>query len=160
MLHSDDLLRRKLLSRSIVDPDTPKIRGRHCRVWTAGTFTSGYASMWDGEQMRLASRLALRVLGGKKDIKLALHHCDNTLCIEPEHLYNGTHADNSSDMTERGRGTRGAKHPRAELTEDQARVIKFAPRIRGSRETLATEFGVSVSLVDGIRAGRNWAWLT
>jgi len=160
MLHSDDLIRRKLLSRSIVDTDTPKVRGHHCRVWVAGTFSSGYAAMWDGEQTRLVSRLALRVLGGKKRIKLALHHCDNTLCIEPEHLYSGSHASNSADMTARGRGTRGARHPKAALTEDQARVVKFAPRIRGSREALAAEFGVSVSLVDGIRSGRNWAWLT
>ena len=33
-----------------------------------------------------------------------LHRCDNTLCINPEHLYVGTHQDNMKDRDSRGRG--------------------------------------------------------
>lgn len=59
---------------------------------------------------------------------------------------------------------RGSRHVRAELDEDRVRTIwrrLVVPRGRGDRPAaLAREFGVSVSLIYGIRDGRNWGWLT
>jgi hypothetical protein len=31
------------------------------------------------------------------------HHCDNGLCVRPDHLYLGTQAQNMRDAAERGR---------------------------------------------------------
>ena len=155
--HTDAFIARKLLSRSRVNTNTPLVNGCHCRDWLKGTFASGYASMWDGEQTRLASRLSLRVLGGAKHIKHALHHCDRPICIEPAHLYSGTAQNNRDDAVKRGRVCQGAAHPRAKLDEPGARYIKANPT--RNRSEMARELGVSEALVRGVLAGRNWGWI-
>jgi hypothetical protein len=39
-----------------------------------------------------------------------LHRCDNVRCIKPSHLYDGTAAQNSKDMMDRGRGKGQFQH--------------------------------------------------
>lgn len=55
---------------------------------------------------RLAHRAALAEKLGRPVIGFALHHCDNPPCINQDHLYEGTQAENMADAVRRGR-TRG-----------------------------------------------------
>jgi hypothetical protein len=52
--------------------------------------------------------------------RIACHHCDNPICVNPRHIYAGTHSDNSTDSVVRGR-TSGQKKTHCknghELTE-------------------------------------------
>jgi len=57
---------------------------------------------------RLAHRAALAESLGRPLEANALHHCDNPPCVNPEHLYEGTHADNIEDKVRRNRA-RGGK---------------------------------------------------
>jgi hypothetical protein len=41
-----------------------------------------------------------------------LHHCDNVLCVNPDHLFEGDQAANMRDKSLKGRQLRGKNHPK------------------------------------------------
>jgi hypothetical protein len=89
------------------------------------------------------------------------HICDLPQCVNPEHLRVGTMKDNTQDMMRRGRhrvvAVRGEAHRWAKLTAEQ--VMNIRARYRGSRQALALEYGVSLSLISMVAHGRCWKHL-
>lgn len=54
-----------------------------------------------------------------------LHRCDNPPCVRPSHLFLGTRGDNSRDMTEKGRSTRGEKGgSRVKMTDEKVIAMR------------------------------------
>ena len=133
-----------------------------CLLWTGYSHHSrGFFSVNGKPQM--AHRVAYHLAKGDIPDGLCVRHtCDVSLCVNPDHLILGTHADNMRDMKERDRrkgkvAVQGEKHGSAKLTEDQVRQIGTS---RKTRNQLATEFGVSPSTIKAIRNGRLWKHLT
>lgn len=89
---------------------------------------------------------------------LVCHRCDNPACINPEHLFLGTTADNSADMVAKGRSVNqtGARNHAAKLTEDAAREIIRQLQAGRNNTAIAAETGVTHSLVSLIRRGKAW----
>lgn len=74
-----------------------------CWPWLGASNQFGYGQIRDGERARLATHVALEIDGRPRpDGALALHSCDNPICVNPNHLRWGTKRDNTLDMIERG----------------------------------------------------------
>lgn len=132
-----------------------------CWLWIAGTRPNSKGVLYgrhclDDGGSEGAHRFSYRVHKGDPAGLLVCHTCDTPLCVNPEHLFLGTHNDNMADMVAKGRSdkSRGAaKWGRAKLTEFQAAII------RGSgltQQDLAAAYGVAQTTVSRVRRGESY----
>jgi hypothetical protein len=141
------------------------VRNGSCLEWTASTNRGGYGQFnAGGRRIVLAHRFAWEVTYGTIENNLLVcHTCDNRKCVEPTHLFLGSHLDNNSDMFSNGRGyvfdgshMTGTKNPNAKLQQDDAERIKGMLERGASLGLLAKEFGVSKHAIYSIRYGKTW----
>lgn len=88
-----------------------------------------------------------------------LHRCDNPPCINVDHLFLGTRADNNRDKWAKGRGVvprlHGEAHGQAKLTAVEVTEIR---KLLGTltMAEIARRFGVADMTVSDIRRGKTW----
>lgn len=131
-----------------------------CLMWigaTTDTTRGGDHGImrWDGKNEK-AHRLAwIAKHGPIPDGQQVLHRCDVPRCVNPDHLWLGTHDENMADMLAKGRarGMPGIRHHKAKLSEAQILMIRADKR---SGAELARVLGVTRSLVNQIRRGEVW----
>lgn len=87
---------------------------------------------------------------------MCLHSCDTPRCVNPDHLRAGTAQDNSDDMKERDRLTRGSDRPLSKLDEEKVLVIRQRAAEGASDKALAQDFGVTAGMIRHIRNRRAW----
>lgn len=85
-----------------------------------------------------------------------LHHCDNQGCLRPDHLYLGTHADNTRDAIIRRRMAFGERVGNSKLREVDVRAIRALLDAGFTTERIGVFFGVSGRVIRKIRAGEVW----
>ncbi len=128
--------------------------GHKCRP-VQGKYPAPYGLLSTGPNTKvLAHRLSWELHHGPipKGVWV-LHKCDNHPCVNPEHLFLGTPADNSADMVAKGRVRRGERHYMAKLTEDDVRSIRQSV---WSTKDLSARHGVSEQQIKRIRRGGDW----
>jgi hypothetical protein len=131
-----------------------------CWEWRASLKRpGGYGQFWSGEKLVLTHRFAWSIVYGDIPVGLhVLHRCDNPPCVNPDHLFLGTHSDNVRDMYRKGRrrvDVRGERNSFSKLTREQ--VAEIRQRSCEATRELAREFGVSASHVRSLKAGIGWA---
>lgn len=140
-----------------------KCENDQCWLWTAGKDRFGYGSIvsWPENKQIGAHRLSWTIHFGEIPAGLnVLHKCDNPACVNPSHLFLGTHADNNRDMIAKGRanfiGSPTGPRRGWKLSKDQAIQIKNGT---GTHKEIAARFGVSAGLVSQIKIGLKWPHL-
>lgn len=81
-----------------------------CWEWQGQGMRNGYGEFYYGGGPVYAHRMSFLIYYG--DIpsgKLVLHTCDNKRCVNPKHLYPGTHSQNLMDSYTRHPETRGRR---------------------------------------------------
>lgn len=145
-------------------------RGPECWVWTGQRNAKGYGQFHIGSATErkntFAHRFSWKLHNGAipDETPCVLHKCDNPPCVNPDHLFLGTKADNNRDMRDKGRAgvvpeakrIRGEAHPDHKLS--QAYVVTILQQLADGSGTsdVARRYGVHVATIDGIKHGRTW----
>lgn len=84
------------------------------------------------------------------------HSCDNRFCVNPAHLWLGTHDDNMKDAQKKGK-FKGENAGRSKLTEKQVKQIrKLLSSKKLSQREIAKMFNISRGSIDGINRKLIW----
>lgn len=128
--------------------------GRNCIEWSGAKKSSGYGHVTINKKQLMVHRLAYRLfLGQIPNDKLVCHSCDNKLCINPSHLFLGSHKDNSQDASKKGLLSFGSRRYNAKFDESVALKIKTSNK---KSRFLAEKYGVCLQTIRNIKAGRRW----
>ena len=135
-----------------------------CHIWTGGLSVYGYGRL-------------IRKIGGKKRYlyvhrlvwerahgpippgMFICHRCDVRSCVNPGHLFMGTHADNMADMVRKGRSPRRPGEMNCggvKLTDEKVRAIRADTRVN---RLIAVDYGVTRRTIDRIKKGQDWKHL-
>lgn len=86
------------------------------------------------------------------------HTCDNPICVNPEHLFLGTHMDNVNDMISKKRHVFGIKHGNSKLSEQDVLEIKkaFDTPYWGIGKDLSKKYNIDNRTISCIKLNKNW----
>jgi len=142
-----------------------------CWEWGASKNTRGYGLFSFTESPNkdfdlIASQVSWFLhFGAIPDGALICHVCDNPACVNPGHLYLGTHHDNSADAVAKGRQKNLFKvghlayntgRPNAKLTAHNVVMIRKSIVAGVPSVVLAKEYEVDPSTISYIRTGKTW----
>lgn len=104
-------LREYIEQRLIPEPNTG------CWLWTKALDEKGYGHFSINSKHHKAHRAAYQVYNGDIPKGLSVcHSCDIRSCVNPHHLYLGTHKENMQDMVNKKRSAYGERSAQSKLT--------------------------------------------
>lgn len=145
--HKQDL-KKRLLAKISVNEET------NCWEWMGTRNGNGYGILQVSGKTLRVSRVAFEVFHNKCLGSLyACHKCDNPPCINPDHLFAGTHQQNLADSSHKFRMHFGEEHGMAKLKNEDVLEIRASPL---SGRKMAEKFNVSEGCVSVIRSRKAW----
>jgi len=131
-----------------------------CWLWTAARSPSGYGRIGIGGRAgnaRQAHRISWGLHRGEiPKGKEVCHRCDTPSCVNPDHLFLGSHQENMRDAVQKGRTSKGEHRPLAKLSEGQVEEIRASTE---SQRVLAGRYGVCQQHISEVKSGSKWSHL-
>lgn len=132
-----------------------------CWLWGGSVNHRGYGKI--GNYTSSAHRVIYQHFNNCKLERniFVLHRCDVPCCVNPDHLFLGTHDDNMKDKVNKGRQRRGSDTYNAILVEKQVLDIVETYKLGNiSIAELGRNYNVTDDLIRAILKGKSWKWLT
>ncbi len=134
-----------------------------CWLWLGAlSKEGGYGQISVGGKMHKAHRRMFEFVTNK-EIPLGMevcHHCDNPCCVNPDHLFLGTHLENMKDRDRKKRRTapRGMENGSSILSEEQVQRIRrdLSSRTKTQMQ-IAAEHGCDQTTISLIKLGKRWS---
>jgi hypothetical protein len=128
-----------------------------CWLWSNAPNAYGYGQVKVDGRFLMAHRLSYEHHNGPVgDGLLVLHKCDVRACVNPDHLFVGTHKDNAIDAVNKGRwvDNRGERHGMAKLSNGDVLEIKELIGRGVKQAVIAKKFSVDPSTISDIKRGK------
>ena len=133
---------QELFDRSIPEPNTG------CWLWL------GNGTARDGRARYRGQHVGRLFFGLTDPDQHALHHCDQPVCVNPEHMYVGDQVQNMADMSRRKRARRHVGNRfNTRLTPETVKAIRSDPR---TQREIAAEYGVAQTTISHCLTRRTW----
>lgn len=125
-----------------------------CWEWTGAQHPLGYGVVKVAGKQWAVHRYVSTLIDGKIPAGMhVLHRCDNRACVNPAHLFRGTHSDNMADKQQKGRTV----SPATKLSAEQVQEIRARYQAGGvSYRTLAAKYGVSKETIGAVVRRETW----
>jgi hypothetical protein len=125
-----------------------------CMLWKGGKSSAGYGYYTVNKKNWRVHRLSYYLAHNQIDDKLVIRHlCNNKLCVNPEHLAEGTQKENIQDQITAGTFVYGEKNGRAKLCSQNVIDIRESKDLLS---VLSQRYDVSVALISRIKLGKSW----
>ncbi len=127
-----------------------------CILWQGDLSPVGYGLIKGKKTHRISFGL---FVGPITEGLHVLHKCDVRNCINPVHLFLGTHQENLADMVAKGRNIKGSRSNFAKLNEGQVIELRRLASQGVGKDQLAIEFGIKPETVHDIVRRKRWKTL-
>jgi hypothetical protein len=145
-----------------VNKNGPLILSTKCWLWMGYRDANGYGTFRGYRSKKTYKAHRFSYLIHKSEISSGFaicHKCDNPSCVNPDHLFMGTHIENIADRDNKKRQCLGERNRHAKLKTIQVLEIRSRPYYRGIGKDLSIEFGVKLPTIYKIRNGDLWKHL-
>ena len=152
-----DKRQRNTFDADWLDKNTITVTESGCMIYMNKLFGGGYAqSSKDNKTVQGHRAVYEQHHGPIPEGMCVCHSCDVMCCVNPNHLFLGTHKENSQDAKSKQRLRYGEAHVSSKLSEKEVKCIREE---QASYRELAKKYGVHKGTIRQIKSGETWRHL-